>query len=106
MNNNSKIMNSEDENGEGEPTIDASLITEFSVEEQRGFTSILLAPGSLVSLSRLVQKGKFKKIKVGNSVGGAAAGKHLFKSISKKNLGQIVRFRVRRNNSYVSYSMS
>ena len=96
MNNNSKVIKSEDENGH-ELTIDASLITEFTVEEQRGFASILLVPGQLVSLSRLVLKGKFKKIKVGNSVGGAAAGKYLFDTISKKNLGQVVRFR--RNNS-------
>ena len=103
MNNNSKVINSEDENGHA-LTIDASLITEFTVEEQRGFASILLVLRQLVSLSRLVLKGKFRRIKVGNSVGGAAAGKYLFDTISKKNLGQVVRFRVHRNNSYVSYS--
>ena len=55
-----------------------------------------------MSLSRLVIKGKFKKIAVGNVTGGVSAGKHLFKIIAGKSLGQIVQFKVRRNNSYVS----
>ena len=108
MNGNYKMINCGEENTEeGEAmVVDASLITEFNTQEQRGFSSILLSPGSLVSLSRLVNRGKFKNIKVGGSVGGASAGKHLFELIEKKALGEVVKFRVPRNSSHVRSSVS
>ncbi|CAB4000292.1 Hypothetical predicted protein [Paramuricea clavata] len=102
MNNNSKLLfNQEDEEDEVIPS--TPIATHFTHDEQRGFASILLVSGPIVSLSRLVIKGKFKKITVGNVTGGVSAGKHLLKIIAGKSLGQIVQFKVRRNNSYVYF---
>lgn len=84
MNNNSKLLfNQEDE--EDDDVIPSTPITShFTQDEQRGFASILLVPGPIVSLSRLVIKGKVKKIAVGNVTGGVSAGKHLFKILLER----------------------
>ncbi len=103
MNNNTRLLVNREED---EDMLDNPVAcSQFTADEQKGYASILLCPGSIVSLSRLVVKGKFKRVKVGNSTGAAAAGKHLFNVISKKGLAQIVQFKVRRNNTWVSWAI-
>ena len=100
MNNNSTL----DENTDANMPIEdeSMMVTEFSPDVEKGYASILLCSGPIASLSRLVLKGKFKKIKIGGESGAAAVGKHLFKNISEKGLGQLVYFRVRKNSTNVN----
>lgn len=74
---------------------------EIDENERRGCKVILLSPGPLVSLSRLLSKSKLRGIKV-KGESGAAAGKLLLRKLSNLGLGRILTFRVRRNNSVVS----
>ena len=99
--NNTKLVLKKDEDEE-EMVESTNVRMQFTVEEQKAYSSILLVPGSVVSLSRLVVKGKFKNINIGNATGRATAGKHLFNMLAKKKLGQIIQFHVHKNSSYVS----
>lgn len=70
--------------------------------EIRGYRAILLSPGRLVSLSRILAKAKLRGVKINNET-GANAGKLLFRSISQNGIGRVLRFK-RRNNIFVSSS--
>lgn len=67
----------------------------------RGYKAILLTPGTIVSLSRLLSKSKLRGVTVGKE-SGASAWKLLLEKLSKLGIGRVVTFRVRRNNTVVS----
>jgi hypothetical protein len=56
------------------------------------YKTILLTPGQVVSLSLLISKGKFKRIRVDNETGGAAA-RRLTETLTSKGLGQLIHCR-------------
>ena len=87
------MQNSVNEGNEEPPlsteTMDDSVI--------RGYKAILLSPGTVVSLSRILSKSKLRAV----TKTGASAGKLLLESIKNKGIGRVVRFK-RRNNIVVS----
>ena len=97
--NNRRIPNDDDGDKQHQP--EDTMPTEIYDNERRGCKVILLSPGPLVSLSRLLSKSKLRGIKVKDE-SGAAAGKLLLRKLSNLGLGRILSFRVRRNNSVVS----
>ncbi len=90
------MQDSVNEGNEEQPlsteTMDDSVI--------RGYKAILLSPGTVVSLSRILSKSKLRAVKINNET-GASAGKLLLESIKNKGIGRVVRFK-RRNNIVVS----
>ena len=56
--------------------------------EIRGYKAILLTPGPIVSLSRLLSKSKLRGITIKRE-SGAAAGKMLIDNLAKRGIGQV-----------------
>lgn len=96
MMNNRNLQNEEEADEDmtdAEPTTDTGTL--------RGYKAILLTPGTIVSLSRLLSKSKLRGITIRNE-SGAAAGKILIEKLSKLGIGRVISFRVRRNYTVVS----
>ena len=102
--NNRRIQYEDD--GDKQHEAEDTMPSEIDDNERRGCKVILLSPGPLVSLSRLLSKSKLRGIKVKNE-SGAAAGKLLLRMLSDLGLGRILSFRVRNNsvvsNEYINY---
>ena len=90
MNNNDTLFSNNEEELGG---MDVPIAPQCTPEERKGYACILLCPGNIVSLSLLVVKGKFKRIKIAGKTGGAAAGKHLLDMTARKGLGRLVQIR-------------
>ena len=81
MNGKSKIFKDGDYEETAEFTPPPTPVRPQTEPNQRVYKSILLNSGSIVSLSLLISKGKFKRVKLGTETGGAA-GKLMFEVLS------------------------
>ena len=66
-----------------------------------GYKAILLSPGWVVSLSRILSKSKLRTVKINNKKWELQPEKNLFDGIKEQGIGCVVRFK-RRNNIVVS----